>query len=347
MVIETGSYSRPTSRPARVAVVGAGSWGTALAVHCARGGHSVALWGRDAEKVVAMSAAGENSRYLPGVPFPPSLELTSDAGRALAGATIVISAVPSRYTRTTWEDLAGDLGADVHLVSATKGIEERSGSRISEVLEEVVGSIASVSSVSGPSFARELAEHHPTAVTLGCVDRDAARIVQEAFSAGPLRVYRTHDLIGVEMGGALKNVIAIAAGIVDGVGFGSNTQAALISRGLKEMTMLAVACGARSATLMGLAGLGDLVLTCNGPLSRNRRVGLEIGRGRTLDEVTDSMQMVAEGVVTTRSSLELAGRLGVELPIIEGVHAVLYERLDPRAGIDELLTRALVEEWES
>lgn len=294
-----------------------------------------------------MRAAGENVAYLPDVLFPASLEPTSDARQALADATIVVSVVPSQHTRAMWSNLASGLGADVHLVSATKGIEEHSGLRMSEVLAQAVGRVSSVSSISGPSFAEELAEEHPTAVTLGCVDPDAARVVQEAFSAGPLRVYRTQDLIGVEMGGALKNVIAIAAGIVDGIGFGSNTQAALISRGLKEVTTLAVACGAHAATLMGLAGLGDLVLTCTGPMSRNRGVGVEIGHGRTLEEITESMRMVAEGVVTTRSCLELAGRLGVQMPIAEGVHAVLYEGLDPRAGIDQLLGRALVEEWDS
>lgn len=346
-MINPGSYSRGTVRPVRVAVVGAGSWGTALAVHCARAGHAVVLWGRDAERILAMRAAGQNVTYLPDVVFPSSLELTSDARRALAGATIVVSAVPSRYTRMMWESLASDLGEEIHLVSATKGIEAHSGLRMSEVLGQTVGSVRSISSISGPSFARELAEGHPTAVTLGCPDLNAGRVVQEAFSAGPLRVYRNQDLVGVEIGGALKNVIAIAAGIVEGIGFGSNTQAALISRGLKEVTTLAVACGAQSATLMGLSGLGDLVLTCTGPLSRNRGVGVEIGRGRTLEEIRDPMQMVAEGVVTTRSSLELARRLGVEMPIVESVHAVLYEGLDPRAGIDQLLARALVDEGKS
>ena len=338
-------YARSTTRPERVAVVGAGSWGTALAVHCARAGHEVVLWGRDGDRMTAMRAANENTAYLPDAPFPDSLEPTSDSHRALADATIVISAVPSRYTRTMWESMAVELGAEVHLVSATKGIEEHSGLRMSEVLEQAVGRVQSISSISGPSFARELADGHPTAVTLGCVDPGAARVVQESFNAGPLRVYRSQDLTGVEIGGALKNVIAIAAGIVEGIGFGSNTQAALISRGLKEVTNLAVACGAQSATLMGLAGLGDLVLTCTGPLSRNRGVGVEIGRGRSLDAVIESMQMVAEGVVTTGSSLELAQRLGVEMPIAESVRAVLYEGLDPRAGIERLLTRELVEEW--
>lgn len=295
--------------------------------------------------MAAMRAANQNTTYLPDAAFPGSLEATSNAQDALADAAIVISAVPSRYTRTLWEVLAKGLGAEVHLVSATKGIEEHSGLRMSQVLEQAVGRVQSVSSISGPSFARELADGHPTAVTLGCIDQEAARVVQAAFSAGPLRVYRSQDLIGVEIGGALKNVIAIAAGIVEGIGFGSNTQAALISRGLKEVTTLAVACGAQSETLMGLAGLGDLVLTCTGPLSRNRGVGVEIGRGRTLDAVTDSMQMVAEGVVTTGSSLELAERLGVEMPIAESVRAVLYEGLDPRVGIERLLTRELVEEW--
>ncbi len=344
---EVSFYARATSRPGRVAVIGAGSWGTALALHCLRAGHHVTLWGRDETRMAAMRSAGRNMQYLPDVQLPAALELTSEPRVALAEASIVVSAVPSRHTRALWQGLARGLGAEVHLVSATKGIEEHSGLRMSQVLEQSVGDVRSISSISGPSFALELAEEHPTAVTLGCMDIEAARAVQESFNAGPLRVYRSQDLVGVEMGGALKNVIAIAAGIVEGIGFGSNTQAALISRGLKEVTALATACGAQSTTMMGLAGLGDLVLTCTGPLSRNRGVGVELGRGRTLAEITESMQMVAEGVVTARSSLELAARLGVQMPIATAVHAVLYEGLDPRSGIDQLLARELVEEWES
>ncbi len=345
-MLETDLYTG-VSEPLRVTVVGAGSWGTALAMHAARAGHSATLWGRDAMKVDAMQAARCNLPYLPDAKFPDALEVTSDADRALGGAEVVISAVPSRHTREMWADLTSHLPAGAHLVSATKGIEEDSGLRMSEVLAEATTGAASISSVSGPSFASELVEGHPTAVTLGCTEPTAAVIVQQALSAGPLRVYRNSDLVGVEIGGALKNVIAIAAGIVNGIGFGSNTQAALISRGLKEITTLAIARGALPATMMGLAGLGDLVLTCTGPLSRNRGVGVEIARGRTLDDITQSMEMVAEGVVTARSTHELALRLNIEMPIAASVYAVLYEGLDPRAGIERLLSRALVEEWES
>jgi glycerol-3-phosphate dehydrogenase (NAD(P)+) len=341
------AYPRPARPAVGIAVVGAGSWGTALAVHCARAGHATALWGRDPAKVAAMAAARHNLPYLPAAEFPELLKVTSDPAAAFAGADIVISAVPSRHTRGMWGQLSQVLDHDVHLVSATKGIEEHSGLRMSQVLSESVDRLASVSSLSGPSFAEELVLGHPTAVTLGCVDVAAAHSVQAALSAGPLRVYRNEDLIGVEIGGALKNVIAIAAGIVSGLGFGSNTQAALISRGLKEITVLAAACGGRPATLMGLSGLGDLVLTCTGPLSRNRGVGVELARGRTLDEITATMEMVAEGAVTARSTHELAARLEVEMPIAASVYAVLYEGLEPRAGIESLLARALVEEWES
>jgi glycerol-3-phosphate dehydrogenase (NAD(P)+) len=327
--------------------MGAGSWGTALAVHAARAGHRVVLWGRDPEKNRALERDRDNRLYLPGAEFPDNLRVESDAARALRDARIVISAIPSRHLRGMWKELAGKLRQGAHMVSATKGIEGHSGCRMTEVLAAECPGIASVASISGPSFARELVDGHPTAVALGSEDQEAAHFVQEALSAGPLRVYRNDDTIGVEMGGALKNVIAIAAGIVDGLGFGYNTQAALISRGLKEITDLAVACGARQETLMGLAGLGDLVLTCTGPLSRNRGVGVALAGGQGLAEIVEAMDMVAEGVVTTRSARETAMKHGVEMPIAEGVHAVLYEDLDPRTGIDRLLARALVEEWQS
>ncbi len=330
----------------RVAVMGAGSWGTALAIHTARAGHTTLLWGRDREQVGRMAAERCNRRYLEGFEFPAGLRVTCSAAEALERAEIVISAIPSRPLRRAWLALREQFPAGAALVSATKGIEEGSGARMTEVLAECLGDRpGSLSALSGPSFARELAEGFPTAVALGCEDADAATEVQHALSHGPLRVYRNRDLIGVELGGALKNVIAIAAGIVDGLGLGTNTRAALICRGLKEMAELAVRLGAQAPTLMGLSGLGDLVLTCTGPLSRNRGVGVEIGRGRSLEQATAGMTMVAEGIVTVRSAHELARRHGVEMPITRQVYRVLYEGLPARRAIDDLLARALVDEW--
>lgn len=327
-----------------VAVLGAGSWGTALALHACHAGHQTRLWGRDASRVAEMRARRANDRYLPGFELPPELLLTADPGLALEGADIVVSAVPSRYLRSTWLGLEGLAPRAFTLVSSTKGIEEDTGLRMTEVLGEVVGGGATLAVLSGPSFARELAEGHPTAVVVAADDAEVATRLQHAFSHGPLRVYRNRDVIGVELGGALKNVIALAAGIVDGLGLGSNSRAALICRGLKEMSALALRLGAEPATLMGLAGLGDLVLTCTGPLSRNRAVGERIGRGATLQQVTESMHMVAEGVVTVRSARQLAARHAVEMPITEQVYRTLYEGVSPQQAIEELLSRALVEE---
>ena len=334
------------SQATRVAVMGAGSWGTALAIHTASAGHDVVLWGHDPGKVARMREERQNAVYLVGVPFPETMRVTAVAGEALYGARLVISAIPSCFLREVWLGLGAGVETRAHLISATKGIEEDSGLRMTQLLQEVVPvSVRSFSSLSGPSFARELAEGQPTAVTLGCADAAAATDVQTALSYGPLRVYRNPDLIGVEIAGALKNVIAVAAGIVVGLGLGANSSAALICRGLKEMTTLAVELGGRAETMMGLAGLGDLVLTCNGPLSRNRGVGVAIGRGQTLDEATRGMGMVAEGVATTRSVRQIARRHGVEMPIAEQVYRVLYGGKPARQAIDELLARALVEEW--
>ncbi len=334
------------TRAATVAVVGAGSWGTALAIHAATAGHDVVLWGHDADRVARMDKERENVAYLADIPLPLSLRVSTDARVTLSGAGLVISAVPSRFLRDVWARLGPDVDSTSHLISATKGIEEDSGLRMTQVLEEVIpGSVRSLSSLSGPSFARELAEGQPTAVALGCTDAAAAREVQAALSFGPLRVYRNPDLIGVEIAGALKNVIALAAGIVAGLGLGSNSSAALICRGLKEMSALANQLGGRPETMMGLAGLGDLVLTCNGPLSRNRGVGVAIGRGQSLDSATRDMTMVAEGVATTRSVRQIARRHGVEMPITEQVYQVLYGDKPARQAIEELLARALVEEW--
>ena len=329
----------------RVSVIGAGSWGTALAVHALRAGHRVRLWARREELVVRIREQRENADYLPGQALPRSLEVTSDGAEALEGAELVISVVPSRYVRAVWEDLAHVFPAGAHLVSATKGLEEGSGLRMSELLDEYVGERrASVGALSGPSFALELAEEHPTAVTLGCSDLDAAAEVQERLSHGALRVYRNPDIVGVEYGGALKNIIAIAAGIVDGLGLGTNSRAALITRGLKEVARLSEARGAVPETLMGLAGLGDLVLTCTGPLSRNRQVGVELAKGRTMEEIVGEMRMVAEGVETVRAAWQLARETGAEMPITEQVHEILYDGKPPRTAIYGLMARGLVQE---
>ena len=292
-----------------------------------------------------IAVSGENRTYLPGHSLPADLRVTSDSAEALREVDCAISVVPSRHLRTTWECLRDGFPAGAHLVSATKGVEFDSGLRMSEVLREcTAGAAASYSSLSGQSFAQELAEGHPTAVTLGCGDLDASVMVQRQLSHGALRVYRNADIVGVELGGAVKNIIALAAGIVDGLGLGTNTRAALITRGLKEMARLAVAQGARPETLTGLAGLGDLVLTCTGSLSRNRQVGLKLGEGMRLEEIQAEMQMVAEGVETARAARQLGSAYEVEMPITEQVHAVLYKGRDPRSAIDELMARALAQE---
>ncbi len=329
----------------RIAVVGAGSWGTALAIHAARAGYPVRLWTRRPEAAEAMSRDRENRAYLPGCPFPEALTVSEDAASCLEDANLVISAVPSRFLRSVWDDLAGLLPAGADVVSATKGLEDDTGLRMSQVLHEyAAGRSAAIMALSGPSFAAELVQQHPTAVTLGCEDLVAAERVQNCLSHGSLRAYRNPDIVGVEHGGALKNVIAIATGIADGLGFGTNTRAALVTRGLKELTALAVARGASAETLMGLAGLGDLVLTCTGPLSRNRSVGLEIGAGRKLEDIIGGMRMVAEGVETTTAAYHLGQETGVRMPITGEVQAILHEGKPPRRAIEDLMTRALVEE---
>ncbi|MGD8816000.1 MAG: NAD(P)H-dependent glycerol-3-phosphate dehydrogenase [Acidobacteriota bacterium] len=329
----------------RIAVLGAGSWGTALAVHAAGIGHEVRLWARRADAAAAMRDARENRDYLPGVELPSALAIDADAATCMSGADLVLSVVPSRWLREVWQQIGADFPAGAHLMSATKGLEDGTFLRMSEVLGEyTAGRRASLAALSGPSFAAELATGHPTAVTLGCRDLAAAETVQTALSGGALRVYRNADIIGVEYGGALKNVIAIATGIGDGLGLGTNSRAALITRGLKELGGLAMARGADATTLMGLAGLGDLVLTCTGPLSRNRHVGIELGRGRKLQDIIASMQMVAEGVETTAAAYHLGRQTGVPMPITDEVNAILHEGKDPRAAIEDLMTRALVEE---
>ncbi|MFN7979380.1 MAG: NAD(P)H-dependent glycerol-3-phosphate dehydrogenase [Vicinamibacterales bacterium] len=322
-----------------VAVLGAGSWGTALAVHLARVGHRVQLWARDPALVADMQARRANAVYLSDVSFPETLQPTSDLATALTGAQFVLVAVPSHGVRQVLRAGADHVSPSAVVLSATKGLEDGTLARMSEVVADEWPNVREVAVLSGPSFAKELAASLPTAVVVAASEDSAARHVQEEFRSGALRLYASHDLVGVELGGALKNVIAIAAGVVEGLGLGHNALAALITRGLAEIGRVAVAAGGQRETLAGLAGMGDLVLTCTGQLSRNRHVGLELARGRRLEEIVAGMKMVAEGVRTTHAALALGARLGVELPIATQVDALLAGRLTPAAAVSELMGR--------
>jgi len=325
-----------------VAVIGGGSWGTALAAHLGRLSHTVRLWVRDPQRAREIGERHENTRYLPGIVLPPLLA-TGDLQEAVAGAEMVAVVVPSEFCRKVYRALRPALPAGALLVSATKGLEIDTRRRMSEVAaEEAAGHPLAV--LSGPSFALEVAQGQPTTVVVASSDLAMAEGVQRALSSRAFRAYSSDDVVGVELGGALKNVIAIAAGIVLGLGYGRNTAAALITRGLAEMTRLAVALGGRPDTLAGLAGLGDLVLTCTGELSRNRRVGQALGEGRKLPEVLAELSMVAEGVRTTLAACALAEAAGVEMPIAEQMRAVLYEGKPPREGVEELMLRTLKRE---
>lgn len=323
----------------QAAVLGAGSWGTALAMHLARTGHPVRLWARDPALVRDMLARRANAVYLPDVAFPAGLQATDSLDYALDDAELVVCAVPSHGVRSVIRAAAPLLHRHATVVSATKGIESDTLLRISQVLDEELLHRHSVVVLSGPSFAAEVAREMPTAVCVASGDTAAAEQVQGEFRSRYLRLYASDDVVGVEIGGALKNVIAIAAGVVEGMGIGHNALAALITRGLVEMSRLAGALGARRETLAGLTGLGDLVLTCTGSLSRNRHVGMELARGRPLAEITGSMKMVAEGVRTTAAALALGERHGVELPITVQMHAVLEGRTTARAAVEELMLR--------
>lgn len=323
----------------RVAVIGSGSWGTALAVHLAHVGHTVTLWGRDAQLVAEMRARQANPVYLPDVVFPGGLTVSADVVPALADAAVVVVAVPSHGVRATAALMRPHLAPGALVVSAVKGLEAQSLRRMSEVLSEELPATGDIAVLSGPSFALELAQQLPTAVVVAARSATVVEHVQVEFRSAWLRLYGTTDVVGVEVGGALKNTIAIAAGVVEGLGQGHNALAALITRGLAELTRLAVAMGGQRETLAGLAGLGDLVLTCTGGLSRNRHVGTELARGRSLAEVVASTKMVAEGVRTTEAALALGARYGVELPITEQMAHVLSGRKDPPSALRELMGR--------
>ncbi len=333
----------------RLAVVGGGSWGTALAIHLAGEGRPVMLWVYEDDLAERMNATRENDVYLPGYRLPAGLEATSRLDRAVPGATLVLTVMPSHVCRAMAQRMEPLVEPGQILVSATKGLEEGTHLRMSQVLEQVLGHRTGpgmVAVISGPSFARETADGHPTAVVAASAVETTARRVQDNLSGSRFRLYTTTDVIGVELGGAVKNVIAIAAGVVQGIGLGHNTTAALITRGLVEMERLALALGALPGTLAGLSGMGDLVLTCTGELSRNRSLGVELGRGKSLAEAMAGKVTVAEGVRTTRSVLELAGERGVEMPITTEMNAVLHQGANPAAAIGRLMERRLKPEME-
>jgi glycerol-3-phosphate dehydrogenase (NAD(P)+) len=329
----------------RIAVIGAGAWGTALALVLARGQrHHVRLWAYEEEVCKSIAKNRTNDLFLPGVTLPAPIEVTNSLPAALESAEIVLTVMPSHHARRLFQQMKTSLPGNTIVVSATKGIENGTDKRMTEIAAEVTG-VARIAAMSGPSFAKEVARGDPTAVTVASANAEVAAGIQREFSDPTFRVYTSDDVIGVELGGALKNVIAIAAGIVEGLNLGHNSAAALITRGLAEMTRLAVACGARRETLSGLSGMGDLVLTCTGALSRNRTVGVELGRGRKLPEIMAGMHcMVAEGVFTTDAALGLAKRREIEMPITEQVHAILHEEKSPKDAIRELMNRPGKEE---
>jgi glycerol-3-phosphate dehydrogenase (NAD(P)+) len=330
----------------RLAVIGGGSWGTALAIVLAPRFPQVRLWVYEPDLAERMARTRTNDVFLPGFEIPPNVEPCASLPRCLEDADIVLSVMPSDHVRRLYEEMLPHLHPGMLFVSATKGIEQGTLKRMSEVIEEVVRPrfAPRVGVLSGPTFAREVARGEPAAVVISSRDAELARSIQQAFSGPSLRLYTNADPVGVELGAALKNVIAIAAGVCAGLGLGANTLAALVTRGLAEITRLAVAAGGQARTLAGLAGLGDLVLTCHGELSRNRTVGFELGRGRSLEQILSGMRMVAEGVHTTYAAVELAAKLGVDMPITAQMHAVLRGQKSPRESLRELMERSLKEE---
>ena len=325
----------------RIGVIGAGSWGTTLANLLAKAGHEVTLWVYEADLATRLAETRVNDVYLPGVTLSPALAYTNSLRAAAEGRQLLLLVSPSQVMRRVLVELATFLKDDSLLVSAAKGIENGTLLAMSEVLEEVFGADVAQRSafLSGPSFAREVAEEQLTAVAVASQNPAVAKTVQEVFSTDYFRVYTNSDVMGVEIGGALKNVIAVAAGVSDGLGYNHNARAALITRGLVEIARLGVAKGAQEATFYGLAGMGDLVLTCTGDLSRNRSVGIELGRGRSLDDILNRMCMVAEGVKTTESAYQLAQKLGVSMPITEQMYLILYAGKDPREAVSALMQR--------
>ena len=330
----------------RVAIIGGGGWGTALSIALSGMGHRIRLWVYESELVAAINEGRRNPLYLGGFSIPEPVVATDSLASGLEGAEIVVTALPASRCRRIYREMLPFLHPEAILVSATKGIESASLQRMSEVMEAVISPRfrPRMAVISGPTFAREVARGDPTAIVVAGPDPAVNRIVQTEFSGPSLRFYTNTDIIGVELGGAVKNVIAIAAGVCAGMGLGCNSIAAVVTRGLVEMTRLVVACGGRRETMAGLAGMGDLVLTCHGELSRNRRVGFQLGKGQGLAEITAGMRTVAEGIPATGATLKLAARYGLEMPITEQVDLLLHHRKNPRDAVKDLMERRLKEE---
>jgi len=334
----------------RIAVVGAGSWGTTLANHLALKGESVRLWAYEPEVVRSVNESHVNGLYLSGVELDPGLECDNDLAAVVGPADLVLMVCPSHVTRAMLERMKPSLRQGVVLVNASKGIENGSLLRMSQIEAQVLGGDSGVefthATLSGPSFAAEVARRRPTVITAASTDESTASLVQSLFSTDYFRVYKHDDVVGVELGGALKNVIALATGMIEGAGLGMNTRAALITRGLVEITRLGVALGAKTSTFAGISGLGDLVLTCTGDLSRNRSVGLRIGRGESLEAITAGSRSVAEGIRTTESAWQLARARGVEMPITHQVYSILFQGRSVREAVCGLMGRELKKEYE-
>lgn len=327
----------------KITVIGAGSWGTALAIHAAHRGHQVRLWVHSQDTLTVLHQKRVNEIYLPDFSLPESIELTHDPS-CVRDTGYNLFAVPSPYFRETFLRFLPHLQDQTVLISCIKGMEPDTSKRISEIVEELSGNRFIYSVLSGPSFAREVAHQQPTAVVIGTQNQEVGRRIQGDFSSPYFRLYYNSDVVGIEIGASVKNIIAIAAGVVSGLGYGYNTLSGLITRGLVEISRMAVRMGAHPGTMSGLAGLGDLVLTCTGPLSRNRHVGIELGRGKKIQEITRQMRMVAEGVRTTQAIFALAQRQQVSMPITEQVYKVIYQDQDPRTAILELMLRELKQE---
>jgi glycerol-3-phosphate dehydrogenase (NAD(P)+) len=327
----------------KIAVIGAGAWGTALAMLLADKGHDVSLWMYEQDLALEMARSHENRVYLPDFMVPASIAVTSNIETAVRGRSVVLSVVPSHTVRAVAKQFAPFLSADAIIVSASKGIEIETLMPLSEVFKDTLPAAfhENLCFLSGPSFAKEVAQKMPTAVALAAYDPSIAKTVQEIFSSPYFRVYTNDDVIGVEVAGSLKNVVAIAAGVLEGMGYGYNTMAALLTRGLAEMARLGMAMGGNLQTFSGLAGMGDLVLTCTGGLSRNRTLGTRLGKGEKLDDILKNAKTVAEGVKTAKAARALANKFEVDMPIVEEVYQLLYEGKDPKAAVKDLMSREL------
>lgn len=330
----------------KVAVIGSGSWGTALALVAARNNHQVCLWARQPEVAQKINDSHRNPFYLSDFDLPENIRATASIEEAITGADFAIIVVPSHAMRETIGSMRNHIHAEMILVSATKGAENGTLMRMSEVMNDVLKDSfeARIVALSGPSFAREVASQHPTAIVAASNNREWSETIQRDLSSASFRVYTNNDVVGVELGGAVKNVVAIASGVVHGMGLGHNSIAAIITRGLAEITRFAILHGARRETMAGLAGLGDLVLTCTGDLSRNRHVGVELGRGRTLSDILSEMREVAEGVKTTQAIYDLSRRMNAEMPITESVYELLYQNKPASKALNELMSRPLKDE---